>query len=258
MIGLRSLGGQELSYNSPLRLIFLFDAIDPRNVWHRDFYETLVRDMVSLLDSDPSQINGIHVDLRGGPKHEVGVSICSFREAAKIYETSGQVSQRMEFMKARVVAGSASVGKAFLDRLQPWIYRQFNGIAELAEMTAIQHRLQRRADQELSVVGDFVNDPGGMEDVRRIVECLQILHGGHLPGVRKSNLYDAIAALKVGKCIHRTRSRRSVTAVRKTDSTKASTCSHFQSPWRRDSNRYAANTKARLGTGYPKFRWQER
>jgi glutamate-ammonia-ligase adenylyltransferase len=201
IIGLRALGGRELSYNSPLRLIFLFDAIDPRNVWHRDFYETLVRDMVAMLDSAPSQANGIHIDLRGGPKHEVGVSICSVREAAKIFETSGQVAQRMEFIKARVVAGSASVGKAFLDRLQPWIYRQFNGVAELAEMAAIQHKLQRRADQQRSVVNNFVTDPGGMRDVCCIVECLQVLYGGHLPSVREANLFDAIATLRTEKCL---------------------------------------------------------
>ncbi|KAA1261264.1 Glutamate-ammonia-ligase adenylyltransferase [Rubripirellula obstinata] len=201
VIGLRTLGGKELSYNSPLRLIFLFDAIDPRNVWHRDFYETLVRDMIALLDSAPNQSNSIHIDLRGGPKHEVGVSICSVREAAKIYETSGQVSQRMEFIKARVVAGSASVGKAFLDRLQPWIYRQFNGVAELAEMAAIQHKLHRRADQELAVVNDFVTDPGGMDDVRCIIECLQVLYGGHLPSVRQANLFDAIVMLQREKCL---------------------------------------------------------
>lgn len=201
VIGMQSLGGEEPTYNSPLRLIFLFDAIDPRNVWHRDFYETLVREMVALLDSDPGKPGSIHVDLRGGPKHEVGVSICSVREAAKIYETSGQVSQRMEFVKARVVAGSASVGKAFLDRLQPWIYRQFNGVAELAEMAAIQHRLQRRAEQEMMVVSDFATDPGGMDDVRRIVECLQILFGGHLLSVRQANVYDAIVALKRENCL---------------------------------------------------------
>ena len=201
VIGLQSHGGEEMSYNSPLRLIFLFDAIDPRNVWHRDFYETLVCNTVAILEGDPRQADSFDVDLRCGPKFEVGVSICSLREAARIFETSGRVSQRMEFIKARVVAGSETLGTAFLDRLKPWIYQQFNGSAELAEMEAIQHRLHRRAEQSVSMVQDFVTDPGGMDDVDQIVACLQLLHGGHLAPVRQSNINDAIVSLQREKCL---------------------------------------------------------
>ena len=213
VIGMGSLGGEQLSYQSPVKLIFLFDAIDPRNVWHRDFYETLVRDLVALLSGDSGQADILDIDLRGGPRQEVGVPICSFREAARIFETSGRTSQRLEFIQARVVAGSMSLGKAFLDRLEPWVYRAFNGKAELAEIQAIQHELQRHVEKPLlpqedgdlgeagNVVQNFITDPGGSGDVERMVRSLQLLHGGYLASVRQNNLYDAIASLKQANCL---------------------------------------------------------
>lgn len=201
VIGLGQLGGEEMSYDSPLELVFLFDAIDPRNVWHRNFYETLVTDVVALLGGDPSRSEGLHVDLRGGPKHEVGVPICSLHEAAKIYESSGQLSQRMQFVKARVVAGSADLGTAFLDRLRPWVYHQFQSSDELAELQAMQHNLHRRAEREVVEVNDFISDPGGLIDINQLVVCLQLLFGGHLPAVRQTNLCDAILSLQTEGCL---------------------------------------------------------
>ena len=201
VIATGSLGGENPSYSSSLKLIFLFDAIDPRNVWHRDFYETLVRDLVNLLCGDQTRSDVIDVDLRAGPRHEVGVHICSIREAARIYETSGRTSQRLKFVNARVVAGSQSLGQAFLDRLQPWVYRQFNGPAELAEIQAIRHMLQRRSEQEVQQVDNFSTAAGGIEDVELIVQFLQLLHGGYLPSVRQNNIYDAIASLNREGCL---------------------------------------------------------
>ena len=90
VIGLGNLGGNEMSYNSPLKLVFLYDSIDNHNVWHRDFYSTLVDELVGLLRGDPTRTSGLDVDLREGPRSEVGIHICSFREAIRIYETAGR------------------------------------------------------------------------------------------------------------------------------------------------------------------------
>lgn len=201
VIGLGELGGQELSYGSALRLIFLFDAIDGRNVWHRDFYESLVRDLVRMLPSDPARL-GMTVDLRDGPRYEVGVSICSAREATRIFETSGRISERLKFVKARIVAGSRSTGQAFLDQLEPWIYRQFNGQAEHAEIHALKMKLIRSTtDNNDLEIRNCVSDSGGIRDLQLTVEFLQLLHGGYLPRVRQPNFYDAAAALMHEGCL---------------------------------------------------------
>ena len=70
--------------------ILLYDSIDHQNVWHRDFYATLVEDLVRLLRGHEPRGQGVDIDLREGPRYEVGIHICSFREAIRIYETAGR------------------------------------------------------------------------------------------------------------------------------------------------------------------------
>ena len=208
VIGLGNLGGEDLAYGAAWPLIVLFDAIDYRNTWHRDFYETLLREMIELLCGDGKSESFINIDRRPGPRSEVGVYICSVREAARIYETSGRPWQRLLFVRARVVAGSMSVGQQFLHRIKPWIYRRYTGNAEHAEVQAIRQKLIRRCHEssiqdviEKQTPTDIHQIAGGRRDLEFAVEFLQILHGAHLPDVRQTRFLDAVGALRHQECI---------------------------------------------------------
>lgn len=201
VIGLGHLGGDELGYSSPLKLVFIYDSIDNKNTWHRDFYNTLVSDFVSLLRGHESHAQGFDIDLREGPRYEVGVHICSYREAIRIYETAGRTWQRLSFVKARVVAGSQSLGNALLGRLTPWIYQRFMSRVELAEIRTLRHKLEKRAEQQSISSEDVSCAPGGRDDLELTVQFLQLLHGGDLASIRCRNTYDAITALEQAGCV---------------------------------------------------------
>ncbi len=206
LIALGSLGGQELSYASPMQVVFLYDAIDHKNIWHRKFYDALVVDVVNLLCGDARRADGVDIDLREGPRYEVGVRICGYQEAARIYETSGRTWQRLSFVKARVAAGSTSLGKLFLDRLEPWVYRQFITRVERAEIRSLRQKLLHRVEHaELLAPEDIPGDtppidvyqtPGGRADLELTVQFLQLVHGGHDRSVRRRNVYDSINRLQ--------------------------------------------------------------
>ena len=110
VIGLGNLGGEELGYGDPLRLVFLFDRIDYLNKSHRDYYASLVTRVISLLTYDEPGGFAHSVDSRDSPMFETGTLICSVRDAARIYESSGQTWQRLNFVKARTVAGDLALG----------------------------------------------------------------------------------------------------------------------------------------------------
>lgn len=201
VIALGNLGGEEMGYSSSLKLVFLYDSIDNKNVWHRDFYNTVVTDLVNLIRRVESRSHGISIDLREGPRYEVGVHICSFREAIRIYETSGRTWQRLNFVKARVVAGSKTLGDALLHRLEPWVYRRFMSRVELAEIRTLRHKLEKRADQQSGSSENVSQAAGGRDDLELTVQFLQLLHGGDLASVRCRNTYDAITALERAGCL---------------------------------------------------------
>ncbi|MCP4510570.1 MAG: glutamate-ammonia-ligase adenylyltransferase, partial [Fuerstiella sp.] len=141
------------------------------------------------------------IDLREGPRYEVGVNICSFREALRIYETAGRTWQRLSFVKARVVAGSQTLGNAFLSRLEPWIYRRFMSRVEIAEIRTLRNKLEKSASDESGEREDIARSPGGRDDLELTVEFLQLLHGGNLSTVRCGNTYEAIFALEQAGCL---------------------------------------------------------
>ncbi|MEE2937170.1 MAG: glutamate-ammonia-ligase adenylyltransferase [Planctomycetota bacterium] len=200
VLGLGALGGQEMSYSSSLQLIFVYDSIDSNNVWHRDFYQSVVSDVVDLLKRDHARRIGFDIDLRQGPRYEVGVHICSYREAIRIYETAGRSWQRLSFVKARVVAGSKNLGQALLERLQPWIYPRFLTRADLTEIGMLQHKLEKRAEQSGSEE-DVARSEGGRDDLELTVQFLQLLHGGELSSVRCGNTYEGLVALERAGCV---------------------------------------------------------
>ncbi|MAI35475.1 MAG: hypothetical protein CBE00_12685 [Planctomycetaceae bacterium TMED240] len=201
VIGLGHLGGEEMGYGSSIKLVFLYDSIDNQNVWHRDFYNTVVNDLLTLLRGDESRNDGMDIDLREGPRYEVGVHICSFREALRIYETAGRTWQRLSFVKARVVAGSQKLGQVFLSRLEPWVYRRFMSRVEIAEIRTLRNKLEKSLSNESDAREDIGRSPGGRDDLELTVEFLQLLHGGNLGSVRCRNTYDAIFSLEQAGCL---------------------------------------------------------
>ena len=201
VIGLGHLGGEEMGYGSSIKLVFLYDSIDNQNVWHRDFYNTVVNELLTLLRGDESRSDGMDIDLREGPRYEVGVNICSFREALRIYETAGRTWQRLSFVKARVVAGSQKLGKVFLSRLEPWVYRRFMSRIEIAEIRTLRNKLEKSLLKDSDAREDIGRSPGGRDDLELTVEFLQLLHGGNLGSVRCRNTYDAIFSLEQAGCL---------------------------------------------------------
>lgn len=201
VIGLGKLGGEEMGYTSPMQLVFLFDQIEWNNPSHQEYYRTLVQDVVALLSPVGPEALGLQIDLRVGPKYDVGVHICSLREAVRIYETSGRTWHRMQFVKARVVAGAKNLGESFLRRLQPWVYHRFLSRTDLAEIRTLRRKLERRAEQKDINGHDVTRDPGGRNDIEMTVQFLQLLHGGDLASVRCGNTNDAIVALERAGCL---------------------------------------------------------
>ncbi|GAA5506141.1 glutamate-ammonia-ligase adenylyltransferase [Novipirellula caenicola] len=209
LIGLGSFGAEEMSYGDSLQLIFLYDRIDPWNITHREYYDLLVSEFIRLLHSDTPLDDGYNIDLRQSPMYETGTRICSSFEAARIFETSGRTWQRIGFIKARVVAGSQTLGEGFLTRLQPWIFRRFISRSDLAEIQTLQHKLERRTLTSSDAASasaeqkpcNVLRNPGGRGDIQRTIQFLQLLHGDRLPEVRHANTYDALIGLERAGCV---------------------------------------------------------
>ncbi len=200
ILGLGTLGGEELGYFAPLKLLFLCDQVDRANAGHVAFGESVASELITLLRCEDDPASGVEIELSEQP--DLGAArVFGLDEAAAYYEATDRVWQRMSFVKARLVAGSQELGRRLLERLEPWIFLAYLRRTDLGEIQGLRSKLERRAERG-AVPGDHVDmDPGGRRDVELTVQFLQLLHGREVASARCSNTHDAIIALEQAGCI---------------------------------------------------------
>lgn len=200
ILGLEDFGGGELGYHSRLPVLVLCDQIDRGNQGHVAFYEAVVTELMGLLAPEGDHPATYTLDLvthAGPPARRVR----SLEEAIIDYESANRVWQRMSLIKARVVAGSVTLGQAFLGRSATRVYRARLSGTDLGEIRALRRKLERRAARGEAPGGDVDHDPGGRRDIELTVQFLQLLHGHDLPQARCPNTLDAIIALEQAGCV---------------------------------------------------------
>ena len=196
----------EYSYDTPVRALALFDRIDHRNRRHREYFETLIGEVVDMLGGDRSRPGGgIDLDLRPGPRFETGTPVCGFFDAVRIFETSGRLDQRRMLAACRAIAGSRRLADRFVDRMTPWVYRRYPSRDDLDELAIVARRPDRVRGPATgggsTVAAGGVDAGGGMDAIRRAVGVLKLVHGGEVPAVRLASTIRSLDALSAAGCV---------------------------------------------------------
>ena len=222
IVALGNYGGQEIGYDSPLELLMLCDQIDRKNESHLRFNRSVADGLIELLNSNRAPV--VSLDLRFVPQpgeesllsdshklsewtriSENGQRAIDFhhaREAASHYEREDQTWQRLAFVKARVAAGDQELGKGFLKRLEPWVYRRLLTRSEIADIRVLRRKLEKRVLSADAESGTPIADcPGGRRDIELTVQFMQLLYGAEYPEVRVVGTVDAISALNRHECL---------------------------------------------------------
>ncbi|MCA9206956.1 MAG: bifunctional [glutamate--ammonia ligase]-adenylyl-L-tyrosine phosphorylase/[glutamate--ammonia-ligase] adenylyltransferase, partial [Planctomycetales bacterium] len=204
-LALGKLGGEELNYSSDIDLIFLSDddgATDgERSISNREFFDRLAANVVKLLSETTDLGIAYRVDLRLRPDGKQGPPVHGISAALQYYDVSGRTWERQAFVKARAIAGDVDLGQAFLERLEPWVFRRYLTRADIAGIKALKRRIERRAKLEQGDTRNVKTGRGGIRDIEFVIQFLQLLNGGDLRQLRTSNTLAAIAALEQVGCL---------------------------------------------------------
>ena len=206
VLGFGKLGGTELNYSSDIELMFLYD-VDGKTDGERatsnaDFFEQLAQDFARLLQ-EPTELGIAYgLDLRLRPENNQGPNVTRVDHAIDYYDTRGRTWERQALMKGRPIAGNHDLGREFLNRLQPWIYRRYLNRADITGIKALKRKIERLAIRDANDLRDVKTGHGGLRDIDFVIQFLQLLHGGDLPQVRTGNTLEAIAALEQVGCLN--------------------------------------------------------
>jgi glutamate-ammonia-ligase adenylyltransferase len=197
VLALGKLGGSELNFSSDIDLVYV----------HRGGGSgatrapALARHLTAVLGETSHEGHVYRVDLRLRPEGRAGSLTQSLDAAEEYYLGRGATWERLALLKARPLAGDASVGREFAERVAPFVWqRPFDG-----EAVRQVQRLKQETDRRLASRGlgsrHVKLGRGGIREIELVVQVLQIRHGGplRLPGAR-GTLF-ALDALRAARAL---------------------------------------------------------
>jgi glutamate-ammonia-ligase adenylyltransferase len=137
-------GAAELNYSSDIDLMVLHDPERSTAVGEPAATAIRLAQAVSaMLNTRTAEGYVFRTDLRLRPDPAATPPAVSVTAALTYYETVGQNWERAAFIKARLAAGDAGAGEAFLSELRPFVWRRSLDYGAIADVHAISVRSWR-------------------------------------------------------------------------------------------------------------------
>ncbi len=211
VLALGKLGGGELNYSSDIDLIFVHESVPERKAATvgslkesqiDEYFQRVGQQIIKLLSESNERGRAYRVDMRLRPYGTQGPLVMSFERALNYYDSAGRTWERQAFIKARAVAGDLALGEELIQQLQPWIYRRYLMRADITGLAALKRRLERRvAEADRDDARNIKSGYGGIRDIETVIQFLQLLHGGEVPGLRATGTLCAIEQLAIAGCL---------------------------------------------------------
>ena len=200
VFGIHGLGAGELTYSSTLNLFALFD---PERVRYRgrgeptEALHRLVRDLAALLSETSGEGCIYRTDLKFRPNMGSTPLAISTAAAEQYYESHGQNWERAAMIKARPVAGDATVGTDMMERLQPFVWRKYLDFAAIQDIQSIKRQVAAEPDgSPIDIAGhDIERGRGGIRQIELYAQTQQLIWGGRDPSLRSRATCDALRSL---------------------------------------------------------------
>ena len=199
-IAMGKYGAFELNYSSDIDFSLFYepDALPlAEGVAHQGFTTRFAQTVAEILHDRTGDGYVFRVDLRLRPDPSTTPPAVPVEAALDYYQTVGQNWERAAFIKARACAGDIGAGLAFLDELQPFIWRRNLDFAAIADIHSIKRQIHiHKVDDRLTAKGaDVKLGHGGIREIEFFVQTQQLILGGRDASLRSSRTTDALADL---------------------------------------------------------------
>jgi [glutamine synthetase] adenylyltransferase / [glutamine synthetase]-adenylyl-L-tyrosine phosphorylase len=197
VLGMGKLGGGELNYSSDVDLIYVYERDgelpDGRTV--REFFVRVAEEVTRALAEVTQEGFCFRVDLRLRPGGGEGPLTLSLPALLSYYEALGQTWERAVWLKARAVAGDATLGEAIAAELTPFVYRRFLDYGMLDDLKEMKRRVDASLRDPRARERNVKLGRGGIRSVEFWVQAQQLIHGGKDLRLRERSTLGALATL---------------------------------------------------------------
>ena len=209
VIALGKHGGQELNFSSDIDLLFIYTSDEggtagipgpggsrQNRISNNEFHTRLAQRLIALMSENTEEGHVFRVDTRLRPEGGQGALAHSLPSCRVYCESWGETWERQTLIKARPAAGSVPLGSAFIDLVQPFIYRRTLDMSALDEIARIKQRINRNLTARGSGVSNVKLGEGGIREIEFIVQAFQLIYGGKESLLRNFNTLQALSRIE--------------------------------------------------------------
>ncbi len=194
IVAMGKLGGRELNYHSDLDLVFLHDGDTPES---EEFFTDLVKRVLRALGGSSGTSRLYAVDTRLRPHGSAGALAITLEGLRQYFGGNGTQHarswERLALTRARVIYSSGGLGRDIAEAIRDLLIH-----VEDVEGLSRDALEMRKKLEGSSGTQDLRRGLGGLLDIEFLVQYLQIveLSGGHADSFPRSNVWDALDALR--------------------------------------------------------------
>ncbi len=203
ILGMGKLGGRELNYSSDIDLIYIYTSskgetrsaneLPITSISNHEYFTKLALDITKSLHEITCDGNVFRVDLELRPEGNSGEIVNSLASCEIYYQSWGRTWERQALIKARVSAGSESLGKEFFTMIEPFIYRESLDFEAIEEIKAMKYQINKSLKGK-HAKGNIKLGFGGIREVEFTIQAYQLLLGGRDKSLR---VRDSLGAMKI-------------------------------------------------------------
>ncbi|MGW2643747.1 bifunctional [glutamine synthetase] adenylyltransferase/[glutamine synthetase]-adenylyl-L-tyrosine phosphorylase [Streptomyces sp. NPDC001393] len=203
VIAMGKCGGHELNYVSDVDVIFVAEAAEGTTEAKALTAATRLAAHLMRICSETTVEGSIWpVDANLRPEGRNGPLVRTLSSHLAYYQRWAKTWEFQALLKARPVAGDAELGHAYVDALEPMVWKA----AERENFVTDVQKMRRRVVENIpasEIERELKLGPGGLRDVEFAVQLLQLVHGRTDQSLRSGTTLDALQALAAGGYVGR-------------------------------------------------------
>lgn len=203
VIGMGKAGGRELNYISDVDVIFVAEPVEGTDETAALETASHIATRAMHVCSDVTAHGSLwQVDAALRPEGKQGPLVRTVASHRTYYERWASTWEFQALLKARHLAGDASLGAEYLATVGPLVWQAASREDFVVDVQAMRRRVEKHiprteAKRQLKL------GPGGLRDVEFSVQLLQLVHGRTDETLRSRTTLEALAALSAGGYVGR-------------------------------------------------------
>ena len=201
VLGMGKLGGREMTANSDLDLILIYDFDEANGTSDGlkafsapQYYARLTQRLISALSAPTAEGQLYAVDMRLRPSGKAGPVATGYPSFVRYQSSEAWTWEHMALIRARVISGPPELTGA----IEATITQVLRHPRDRAKTATDVRDMRARIEQEKGTkdIWDIKYHRGGLVDVEFIAQFLQLVHAHEHPDVLEQNTIAALENLR--------------------------------------------------------------